>query len=103
LSAGYKLVSFFFFKAPLILTRTLDKPINKDSDLGRVPIMAGNKKVYEVEENETVSQCLDRIKKDGYMPVKRIEKPIFQEKVAEDGVSYEPVARKIVFEVRMDE
>lgn len=65
--------------------------------------MTSKKKIYEVEENETVSDCLDRIKKDGYMPVKRIEKPIFQEKVEEGGVSYEPVARKIVFEARLGE
>ena len=33
---------------------------------------------YEVQEDETVAECLDRIKKDGYTPIKRVEKPIFR-------------------------
>lgn len=39
------------------------------------------KAMYEVGENETIADCLDRMKKDGYMPVRRIEKPIFEETV----------------------
>ena len=40
-----------------------------------------NQKVlYELQENETIASCLDRMKKDGYMPVRRMEKPIFEEK-----------------------
>ncbi|WP_338471577.1 NETI motif-containing protein [Niallia sp. XMNu-256] len=58
------------------------------------------KKIYEVEEHETVSDCLERMNKDGYMPVKRIEKPVFQEKVEAGQVTYEPVGRKITFEAR---
>lgn len=65
--------------------------------------MASKKRIYEVEENETVGECLDRIKKDGYIPVKRTERPIFQEKEEEGGVSYEPIARKIIFEAKVDE
>lgn len=34
---------------------------------------------YEVEENETIEQCLERMKKDGYMPVGRREEPVFEE------------------------
>ena len=34
---------------------------------------------YEVEENETIEQCLERMKKEGYMPVGRREEPIFEE------------------------
>ncbi|MGR6899016.1 NETI motif-containing protein [Rummeliibacillus sp. BSL5] len=33
---------------------------------------------YEVEESETIEQCLERMKKDGYMPVGRKEEPLFQ-------------------------
>lgn len=40
---------------------------------------------YEVEENETIEQCLERMKKDGYMPFGRREEPVFEE------VSGEPV------------
>lgn len=34
---------------------------------------------YEVEENETIEQCLERMKKDGYMAFGRKEEPIFEE------------------------
>lgn len=34
---------------------------------------------YEVQENETIEQCLDRMKEDGYMPFGRKEEPIFEE------------------------
>lgn len=34
---------------------------------------------YEVEENETIEQCLERMKKDGYMPFGRREEPVFEE------------------------
>lgn len=33
---------------------------------------------YEVEENETISECLDRMQKDGYMPAGRKEEPLFE-------------------------
>ena len=34
---------------------------------------------YEVQENETIEQCLERMKKDGYMPFGRKEEPVFEE------------------------
>lgn len=34
---------------------------------------------FDVEEHETIEQCLDRMKKEGYMPFGRREKPIFHE------------------------
>jgi hypothetical protein len=52
------------------------------------------KKRFKVEEGETITICLDRIDKEGYRPVKRIEKPIFKE--GKNGV--EPAARDILFE-----
>ncbi|WP_153127195.1 NETI motif-containing protein [Peribacillus tepidiphilus] len=59
-----------------------------------------NKKTFEVGENESIDACLDRIRKEGYMPIKRIEKPIFKE-VIQDGKSvYEPISRKILFETK---
>ena len=33
---------------------------------------------FEVEENETIEQCLERMKKEGYMPIGRKEEPVFQ-------------------------
>ncbi|MBP3039245.1 NETI motif-containing protein [Bacillaceae bacterium Marseille-Q3522] len=50
-----------------------------------------------VEENETIDQCLERIKKAGYEPISRIEKPVFAEtKAGEKQV----VSRKIIFEAK---
>ena len=33
---------------------------------------------YEVAENETISECLERMQKDGYMPAGRKEEPLFE-------------------------
>ncbi|MBQ0140618.1 MAG: NETI motif-containing protein [Kurthia sp.] len=33
---------------------------------------------YEVQENETISACLERMQKDGYMPAGRKEEPLFE-------------------------
>ncbi|MEK3988384.1 MULTISPECIES: NETI motif-containing protein [Robertmurraya] len=61
------------------------------------------KTIFEVEENETLSDCLERMAKEGYTPVKRTEKPVFQEVKEAGEVTYEPIARKIVFEARLIE
>lgn len=53
---------------------------------------------FEVQENESIEQCLQRMKQQGYEPVKRIEKPIFQEMKRGNETIYEPVGRQIVFE-----
>lgn len=58
------------------------------------------KKVYKVEEGETLSQCLERIEKDGYTPVRRTEKPIFREVKEGSKTNYVPVGRQIVFEAK---
>ena len=61
------------------------------------------KKVYEVEEQETIDQCLDRIQKDGYIPIKRTEKPIFKEIKEGNEFKYVPAGRQILFEVKKSE
>lgn len=33
---------------------------------------------YEVQEKETISECLERMQKDGYMPAGRKEEPLFE-------------------------
>ena len=55
-----------------------------------------NKKRFEVEAGETIDECLDRIRKEGFMPVRRNEEPVFEEV---DG-EMKPVDRKIVFEAK---
>ncbi|WP_082235219.1 NETI motif-containing protein [Halobacillus massiliensis] len=57
-----------------------------------------SKKRYEVGEKETIDQCLDRIKKDGYIPIRRAEEPIFKEYVKNGEKRIEPVGRSIVFQ-----
>lgn len=65
-------------------------------------ILKKKKKQFEVLENETVDECLDRMKKEGYVPVAKREKPIFQEVVDEKGeIQYKPVRQKIIFEGRL--
>ncbi|KON85632.1 hypothetical protein AF332_01390 [Sporosarcina globispora] len=59
-----------------------------------------SKMVFEVQENETIDQCLERIQKTGYMPVRRTEKPIFKEVKTAGKVEYEPAGRQIVFEAK---
>ncbi|KAF0823313.1 NETI motif-containing protein [Cytobacillus firmus] len=62
-----------------------------------------NKMSFEVQENETIDQCLERIKKAGYIPVRRTEKPIFKEVKTGGKVDYEPAGRQIVFEAKLVE
>ncbi|HWL13273.1 MAG TPA: NETI motif-containing protein [Ureibacillus sp.] len=38
----------------------------------------GKKQIwFEVEENETIEQCLERMKEQGYMAMGRKEEPVF--------------------------
>lgn len=59
---------------------------------------AKGKKQFEVMEHESISNCLDRMSKEGYMPVRRTEKPIFKEVIVNGEVDYEPAGRQIVFD-----
>lgn len=56
------------------------------------------KKKYEVQNNETINDCLDRMKKDGYMPIKRTEKPVFEEIIENNESTYKVIGRQIIFE-----
>ncbi|WP_110926355.1 NETI motif-containing protein [Bacillus massiliglaciei] len=62
--------------------------------------MKNSKMKFEVAEGETIDACLDRIKAEGYFPVRRTEEPIFAEKMVDGKLQYEPIARKIVFEAK---
>ncbi|CAM3177116.1 NETI motif-containing protein [Sporolactobacillus spathodeae] len=37
------------------------------------------KKQFIVATDETVSACIDRMDREGYAPIRRIEKPVFRE------------------------
>lgn len=41
--------------------------------------MSKNDIWYEVGEHETISDCLERMRKEGYAPVGRKEEPLFEE------------------------
>ncbi|MFK4998493.1 NETI motif-containing protein [Bacillus sp. N9] len=56
------------------------------------------KKQFEVQEGETIQQCLARMAEEGYRPVRRIEKPIFKEEKKKGEINYIPIAQKIVFQ-----
>ena len=56
------------------------------------------KKRFEVQINETINDCLERMKKEGYTPIKRMEKPVFKEIRVNGQMSYEPVSQQIIFE-----
>ena len=49
---------------------------------------------FKVEENETIQDCLQRMRDAGYMPIKRFEKPIYKEN--KDG-QYEVYRQEIQF------
>ena len=59
------------------------------------------KQMYEVGEHESIDDCLNRMKKDGYAPVRRMEKPIFKEVQKNGAVEYEPAGRQIIFEAKL--
>ncbi|WP_226584365.1 NETI motif-containing protein [Halobacillus litoralis] len=61
-----------------------------------------NKKRFEVGEKETIDQCLDRMKKEGYMPIRRAEEPVFREEVRNGEKVMEPVGKTIVFHAVKD-
>lgn len=51
-------------------------------------------KKFRVEDKETIADCLDRMKKEGFMPICRIEKPVYKEN--KDG-SIEILKQDIIF------
>jgi len=60
------------------------------------------KRRFEVEENETIDQCLERMKKEGYIPVRRTEEPVFEEVDRNGKLDIEPVGRRIIFEGKIE-
>ena len=62
-----------------------------------MPKKNNSKKRFEVEENETIGQCLDRMKKEGYTPIRRAEEPVFREEKRNGEKVMEPVGKTIVF------
>ncbi|WP_040928992.1 NETI motif-containing protein [Nosocomiicoccus massiliensis] len=55
------------------------------------------KKKFEVTKNDTIESVLQQMRSEGYMPVRRIEKPVFKE--TENGI--EVSHQEIVFEGKL--
>lgn len=49
------------------------------------------KKKFKVEKNETVQDCLDRMRGEGYTPVRRHEVPVFKEEGGKPVVSHQEI------------
>lgn len=49
------------------------------------------KKKFKVEKNESVLDCLARIKAEGYTPVRRSEVPVFKEENGMRTVSHQQI------------
>jgi hypothetical protein len=61
------------------------------------------KKKFTVEAGETISDCLDRMAKEGYTPVRRMEEPVFHEVNKDGRTEVEVKEQQIIFEgKRMD-
>jgi len=56
------------------------------------------KQRFHVEENESIDQCLKRMEAQGYMPVRRMEEPIFEEITNNGRKEIVPIRQSIVFE-----
>ncbi len=62
------------------------------------------KKRFIVDENETIDACIERMKEEGYTPIRRLEEPIFKETVTDgNGIhDVQPCGRKIIFEGKLE-
>lgn len=64
--------------------------------------MKKNKKQrFQVSDNETIEQCLIRMDKEGYTPIRRIEEPIFQEVIKNGKTEIEVAKQQIIFEGKL--
>ncbi|WP_022793718.1 NETI motif-containing protein [Marinococcus halotolerans] len=59
-----------------------------------------NKQTFYVQQKETVEECLERIAAEGFMPVRRMEKPVFEEQTINGETQYVPVRQEISFEAK---
>ncbi len=54
-----------------------------------------------MKDGETIDECLKRIDEEGYVPVRRMEKPVFEE-VRKNGKTEKiPIKQQILFETKL--
>jgi len=59
------------------------------------------KKKFEVQDNETISDCLDRMAMEGYQPIRRMEEPVFIEIRENNKIIQQVHRQKIIFEGKL--
>ncbi|MFA9558439.1 NETI motif-containing protein [Evansella sp. AB-rgal1] len=59
------------------------------------------KQKFYVEEGESIDECLNRMKKEGYMPVRRMEQPILKEIKKNGKTDVEVAKQQIIFEGKL--
>nr|WP_151257088.1 NETI motif-containing protein [Bacillus stercoris] len=52
-------------------------------------------------EQQTIDAVLQLMKEEGYLPVRRMEEPIFMEKKENGSIQIVPCGKKIVFEGKL--
>jgi hypothetical protein len=60
-----------------------------------------SKKKFEVQDNESIDECLKRMEQEGYTPVRRMEVPVFEEIVENKEKIRKPLKQQIVFEGKL--
>ncbi len=53
---------------------------------------------FDVEEQESIDDCLKRMADLGFRPIRRMEEPVFQEVREGSSVKREPIRQKIRFQ-----
>lgn len=61
------------------------------------------KRKFVVEDGETIEVCLQRMVKEGYIPVRRMEEPILQEVKRNGKIEVEVAKQQIVFEGKLQD
>ncbi|HHY73744.1 MAG TPA: NETI motif-containing protein [Bacillus bacterium] len=56
------------------------------------------KKKFEVQDGETISDCLHRMEREGYQPIRRMEEPVFIEVKENNKIIQQVHKQKIIFE-----
>lgn len=64
--------------------------------------MVKKKKRFFVEEGETIDDCLQRMSEEGYIPIKRIEKPVLKEIKRNGKMEVEVAYQQIIFEGKLN-
>ena len=68
--------------------------------LGGVRLAKKRKQQFSVGTEESIADCLDHMKKEGYRPVRRMEKPVFKENGSKTPVISH---QQIIFEGILEE